>query len=107
MQQRAYRAFKKIGQDGHVAGRIDLRYCPNDEAAKQWAKLLVDGKTIELWDGSIARFEPKKIDPRRTKKPDPHGLGAGCGSGYSQDGRGEHHIHPALPLKASNPAFSC
>jgi hypothetical protein len=62
MQQRAYRAFE-IGKDGHFAGRIDLRYCPNDEAAKQWAKRLVDVKAIELWDGSrrIARFEPKKL----------------------------------------------
>ena len=62
MQEHAYRAFE-IGEDGHVAGRIDFRDCPNDEAAKQWAKRLVNGKTIEVWDGSrrIARFEPKKL----------------------------------------------
>jgi hypothetical protein len=62
MQEHAYRAFV-IGEDGHVGGRIDFRNCPNDEAAKQWAKRLVDGKTIEVWDGSrrIARFEPKKL----------------------------------------------
>jgi hypothetical protein len=62
MGEHAYRAFE-IGEDGHVAGRIDLRYCPNDEAAKRWAKRLVDGKTIEVWDGfrRIARFEPKKL----------------------------------------------
>jgi hypothetical protein len=62
MQEHAYRAFE-IGEGGHVAGRIDFRNCPNDEAAKQWAKRLVDGKTIEVWDGSrrIARFEPNKL----------------------------------------------
>ena len=62
MRERAYRAFE-IGEDGHVAGRIDLCYCPNDEVAKQWAKRLVNGKTIEVWDGSrrIARYEPKKL----------------------------------------------
>jgi hypothetical protein len=59
MQRRAYRAFE-IGEDGHFAGRIHLRHCSNDESAKQWAKRLVNGKTIELRDGSrrIARFEP-------------------------------------------------
>jgi hypothetical protein len=62
MQEHAYRAFE-IGEDGHVTGRIDFRDCPNDEAAKQWAKRLVDGKTIEVWDGSrrIARFEQNNL----------------------------------------------
>jgi len=62
MQEHTYRAFE-IGEDGHIAGRIDFRNCPNDEAAKQWAKRLVDGKTIEVWDRfrRIARFEPKKL----------------------------------------------
>ena len=55
MGEHAYRAFE-IGEDGHVAGRIDFRNCPNDEAAKQWAKRLVDGRTIEVWSLSAAEF---------------------------------------------------
>jgi hypothetical protein len=59
MGEHAYRAFE-IGEDGHVAGRIDLRYCPTTKPQNGG---LVDGKTIEVWDGfrRIARFEPKKL----------------------------------------------
>jgi hypothetical protein len=53
-----YRAYV-IGQDGHIAGRIDLK-CADEAAAKLRAKLLADHEVIELWQGShrVARFEP-------------------------------------------------
>lgn len=55
-----YRAFV-IGPDGHVMDRFDLM-CPSDEEAKKRAKELVDGHTVELWEGSrvIERFEPQQ-----------------------------------------------
>jgi hypothetical protein len=53
-----YRAYL-IKSDGHVIYRVDL-VCDNDEAAKERAKLLVDGHAVELWDGprKIAEFKP-------------------------------------------------
>jgi hypothetical protein len=61
MQEHAYRAFE-IGEDGHVIGRADLRFCRNDTAAKVFAKRLVDDRPIEVWDGArlLARFEPRQ-----------------------------------------------
>jgi hypothetical protein len=37
-----------IGPDGHIQERFDL-LCPDDEAAKERARLLVNGHDIELW----------------------------------------------------------
>jgi hypothetical protein len=53
-----YRAYM-IGRDGHIERRIDLN-CPDDEAAKERAKQLVDGYAVELWHlgRQIATFEP-------------------------------------------------
>jgi hypothetical protein len=45
-----YRAYL-IGRDGHIMYRVDIR-CPDDEAAKEHAVLLLDGHTIELWQGT-------------------------------------------------------
>jgi hypothetical protein len=42
-----YRAYL-IGLDGHITERIDL-LCPDDEAAKERARLLVNGHDVELW----------------------------------------------------------
>jgi len=39
-----------IDNDGHIVGRVDL-HCDDDDAAKQRAKALVDGRDIELWEG--------------------------------------------------------
>ena len=52
----AYRAYV-IGPDGQIVHRVDLMV-EDDEAAKESAKLLVDGRTVELWDGGrkIADF---------------------------------------------------
>lgn len=56
-----YRAYI-VGPDGHFLQRVDL-VCPDDEAAKEHAKNLVDGHDVELWKGErpIAKFwhEPK------------------------------------------------
>ena len=54
----AYRAYV-IGPDGLIVHRVDLMV-EDDEAAKESAKLLVDGRTVELWDGGrkIADFKP-------------------------------------------------
>ena len=50
-----------IGPDGHFQNRIDLR-CADDEAAKEYAKQLVDGHNVELWqlDRMIATFKAKR-----------------------------------------------
>ena len=44
-----YRAYI-IGTDGRFLRAIEL-ICPDDETAKQYAKQLVDGHDIELWQG--------------------------------------------------------
>lgn len=48
-----------IGEDGHIASRIDL-ICDDDLMAKERAKQLVDGHAVELWQEAkkIARFDP-------------------------------------------------
>ena len=45
-----YRAYL-IGRDGLIMHRVDM-FCDNDEAAKERALLLVDGNTVELWQGA-------------------------------------------------------
>jgi hypothetical protein len=45
-----YRAYI-IGPDGHIVERVDL-LCPDDDAAKDRAKQLVDGHDVELWQFS-------------------------------------------------------
>ncbi len=51
-----YRAFI-IGVDGHFIRAVEL-VCPDDETAKEYAKQLVDGHDVELWqlDRQIAKF---------------------------------------------------
>jgi hypothetical protein len=44
-----YRAYI-IGTDGRFLRAIELA-CPDDETAKEYAKQLVDGHDIELWQG--------------------------------------------------------
>jgi hypothetical protein len=44
-----YRAYV-IGADGHFIRAVEL-VCPDDDAAKECAKQLVDGHDIELWAG--------------------------------------------------------
>ena len=49
-----------IGEDNHAASRIDI-ICDGDEEAICYAEQLVDGKTIELWQGTrrVATLKPK------------------------------------------------
>lgn len=44
-----YRA-SLIGEDGRVLRSVQL-VCPDDETAKEYARQLVDGLAIELWQG--------------------------------------------------------
>jgi hypothetical protein len=64
-QMREYQAYV-LGEDGHIKQRIDLT-CADDDAAREQAASLGDGRTIELWqsDRKIATFEP---DPLNTEK---------------------------------------
>jgi hypothetical protein len=54
-----YRAYV-IGPDGHIQERIDL-LCADDDAAKEQARLLVNGHDVELWQlgRQIATFTRK------------------------------------------------
>jgi hypothetical protein len=51
-----------MGEDGHILRPVEL-FCENDDAAKEKARLLVDGHDVELWqlDRKISVFlsEPK------------------------------------------------
>ena len=42
-----YRAYI-LTPDDHIAEAVDL-FCPDDEAAKEKAKQLVNGHDVELW----------------------------------------------------------
>jgi hypothetical protein len=55
-----YRVYL-IGPDGRFENAIDLD-CPNDDAAKEAARQLVDGRDVELWqrDRQIESFEGKE-----------------------------------------------
>lgn len=57
-----YRAYI-IGPDGHFQDSVHL-LCPDDEAAKEQARQLIDGHDVELWqrDRKVAIFnrEPKQ-----------------------------------------------
>jgi hypothetical protein len=52
-----YRAYI-VGHDGRFMRSIDL-ICPDDETAKEYAKNLVDGHDVELWqaDRKIEAFK--------------------------------------------------
>ena len=54
-----YRAYI-IGMDGHFVRAVEL-LCPNDDAAIEYAKSLLDGHDVELWQGErqIAKFQYK------------------------------------------------
>ena len=50
-----------IGDDGHITGYVTI-LASNDEEAKERAKHLVDGHSVELWqeDRKIATFDPEQ-----------------------------------------------
>lgn len=52
-----------VGADGHFIRAVEL-VCPDDETAKEYAKQLVDGHDVELWqlERQIAKFERPPIN---------------------------------------------
>jgi hypothetical protein len=56
---RAYRIFL-LGQDGHIKQPPEIIECPDDKAAIEKAKQLLDGRTVEIWESSrlVARLAP-------------------------------------------------
>lgn len=59
MERYRYRAYV-LNKDNSIQTAIDL-YCPDDDAAREKARQLVDGHDIELWraDRKIARLSHK------------------------------------------------
>jgi hypothetical protein len=49
-----------VDLEGHIVRAIDLVY-PNDDAANEHARSLIDGHDVELWRGAriIAKFQHK------------------------------------------------
>lgn len=56
-----YRAYI-LTPDGRISKPVDLD-CPDDEAAKEAARQLVDGHDVELWQGA------RKVETFK-RKPD-------------------------------------
>jgi hypothetical protein len=54
-----YRAYI-VGIEGRFVRAIEL-LCPDDDTAKEYARNLVDGHDVELWQGKrqIAKFQRK------------------------------------------------
>jgi hypothetical protein len=52
-----YRVYV-LGSDGHIVERVEF-FASDDEAAKERAKQIVNGRDIELWhrDHKIAEFK--------------------------------------------------
>jgi hypothetical protein len=65
-----YHAYT-LDENGHITGRVDLM-CPNDEAAKERIKRLMDSYDVELWqlDRFVAVFRTKYNDPACATKAD-------------------------------------
>jgi hypothetical protein len=55
----AYRIYT-IDKDGHIVGPANIVDAADDQEARQEAKRMLEGHTIELWDGSrrVAKFDP-------------------------------------------------
>jgi hypothetical protein len=55
-----YRVYV-IGEDDRILQRHDF-LCATDDDATVWAKQLVDGHTVELWQANrrVATFEPSR-----------------------------------------------
>jgi hypothetical protein len=58
-----YRAYI-IGRDGHFQKAVDLD-CADDKAATEYAKQLVDGHDVELWqrDRKVAKLPAQAVTP--------------------------------------------
>lgn len=59
-QMAEYRAFI-VGIDGRFLRAVELA-CPDDDSAKEYARQLVDGHDVELWQGDrkITTFKSTK-----------------------------------------------
>jgi hypothetical protein len=44
--------FYSVKKDGHIAGRPVSYELPNDDVAIEQAKLLLNGRDIEIWEGT-------------------------------------------------------
>jgi hypothetical protein len=53
--------LNSVDKDGHVEGPPDGFVCESDEAAIEWAKHLIDGHDVELWqlDCLVIRLKSK------------------------------------------------
>jgi hypothetical protein len=110
-----YRAYV-IGPDGHIQRRFDL-LCADDEAAKERAQLLVNGRDLELWqfDRMVAKFTYKShTDQVREVVQEYATTGARSSRSYARCSNGKagglFHSEPAgklilAPFK-TNVAFS-
>jgi hypothetical protein len=49
-----------IDKNGRIAGPANIIDAADDQEARQEAKRMLDGHTIEVWDGSrrVAKFDP-------------------------------------------------
>ena len=55
-----YRAFPV--KNFHIAGPAHTKQCDTDQEAIEWAKQLVDGLDMELWDGPRLVIDLKSTD---------------------------------------------
>lgn len=57
----AYRIYV-LDPEGHVTGPPQIVECTDDQDALRQARQCLDGKPIEVWDGSkrVGRLEPKE-----------------------------------------------
>jgi hypothetical protein len=71
-----YRAYI-VGTDGHIARTVQL-VCPDEETAKNYARQLVDGHDVELWQDEriVETFDRSSAPDRKTIMPLPSGLDA-------------------------------
>jgi hypothetical protein len=56
-----YRIYT-LRDDGHISSPADVIKCPDDQTALEEAKLVLNGKVIEVWDGArpVARLDPPR-----------------------------------------------
>lgn len=61
MYPHAYRIYE-LSEDGRIISRLDLPNCFDDAIAKKQTLRLLDGHTLELWDGAclIERLIPRE-----------------------------------------------
>jgi hypothetical protein len=68
-----YRAYQ-LKPDGHIDGVPTIITCDDDQAAIKETKALVDGKDIELWDGTrlviTIRSKARCQDGRGSRQPE-------------------------------------